>query len=267
MSETNWDDLRLFLAVARQSGLAGAARVTGSSAPTLGRRMLALEARLGAALFERHARGYALTSEGEKLLARAERAEAEIAPLLASERPPLIKVSAGAWMTWLLCRHTERFPSTARLRFIAAEHKLDIARREAVIGIRNARPVEVGLAARRVGQVRFAVYGPRRAPWAAVQGPTPSAAWVGAQDGPTIEVSHPRTALDLAQAGAARAVLPTFVGDAHPDLRRGKTIEALTHDQWLVSHHEARHDAEVRKLLRAVGQLLKEAGGAPPSQT
>jgi DNA-binding transcriptional LysR family regulator len=45
MNETSfdWDDLRLFLAVAREGGLAAAAAITEKSAPTLGRRMLGLE--------------------------------------------------------------------------------------------------------------------------------------------------------------------------------------------------------------------------------
>ena len=41
--DTDWDDLRLFLHVAEQGGLAGTATLTGISAPTIGRRMLALE--------------------------------------------------------------------------------------------------------------------------------------------------------------------------------------------------------------------------------
>ncbi len=66
MNETNfdWDDLRLFLAVAREGGLAAASASTGKSPPTLGRRMLALERRLGLELFERLPRGYALTDQG-----------------------------------------------------------------------------------------------------------------------------------------------------------------------------------------------------------
>ena len=55
MNETkfDWDDLRLFLAVAREGGLAAAAEKSGKSAPTLGRRMLALEQRIGQELFKR----------------------------------------------------------------------------------------------------------------------------------------------------------------------------------------------------------------------
>ena len=49
----DWEALRLFLAVARAAGLAGAARQTGISAPTLGRQMTALERRINQRLFER----------------------------------------------------------------------------------------------------------------------------------------------------------------------------------------------------------------------
>ena len=56
MDETSagWDDLHLFLAVAREGGLSPAARATGRSAATLGRRMLALERAMGRELFVRH---------------------------------------------------------------------------------------------------------------------------------------------------------------------------------------------------------------------
>ena len=253
----NWDDLRLFLAVAREGGLAGAARQTATSAPTLGRRMLALETRLGAELFERHARGYRLTGEGVALLERAERAEAEIAPLSESDRLPLVKISAGTWMTWFMCRNAARIDcGKVRLRFISADHKLDIARREAVIGIRNARPDQIGLAGRKVGEVGFAVYGARRAPWAAVLGPTPSAGWVAAKRGPKIEVSHARSALDLVEAGVARAVLPTFVGKSI-GLDPLRLVPGLSHEQWLVSHSDDRHTRPVREVLRSMGSLLE----------
>ena len=65
MNETisNWDDLHLFLAVAREGGLSPAARLTGRSAATLGRRMLALERSMGRELFVRHERGYELTAD------------------------------------------------------------------------------------------------------------------------------------------------------------------------------------------------------------
>lgn len=257
----DWDDLRLFLAVARGGGLSVAARATGKSAPTLGRRMLALERAVGAELFQRLPRGYALTTEGEAFLARIAEVEARIAPLAqGGTGPVLVKVSAGAWMTQWLCAHAAQIAGEGvQLRFIAADHRLDIARREAVIGIRNARPQETGLAARKMGQVRFAGYatGADVAGWIKVASPTPSARWVAEQGGAGVEVTTPRNALDLALAGVGRAVLPCFVGDARPGLIRvTEPIAELTHDQWLVTHHEDRFAPPVRQTFERVAAIL-----------
>ena len=64
----DWDNLRLFLAVARAGGLGPATRMTGKSAPTLGRRMIELERSLGRELFRRMPRGYELTDEGGRFV-------------------------------------------------------------------------------------------------------------------------------------------------------------------------------------------------------
>ena len=61
------DDLALFLAVADAGALGGAARSTGTSLPTLSRRMTELERRTGERLFLRGRRRYALTAEGRRL--------------------------------------------------------------------------------------------------------------------------------------------------------------------------------------------------------
>ena len=67
-SMMDWQDLRLFLAVARHEGLTGAAKETGASPATLGRRMTSLETALNMRLFHRGASGYALTPEGGAIL-------------------------------------------------------------------------------------------------------------------------------------------------------------------------------------------------------
>lgn len=74
--QTNWDDLRLFLAVARAGGLSAAGKLVRLDPATLGRRMGRLENAIGAGLFVKSPQGYALTEAGEDLLARAEQAEA-----------------------------------------------------------------------------------------------------------------------------------------------------------------------------------------------
>ena len=71
----DWDDLRIFLAVARAESLSGAGRRLGMDASTIGRRIARLEGAVGAALFAKTPQGYALTAEGARLVAPAEAAE------------------------------------------------------------------------------------------------------------------------------------------------------------------------------------------------
>jgi len=71
----DWDDLRIFLAVARGESLSVAGRVLKKDPATVGRRIQRLERALGAQLFTKSPQGYALTDAGLRLMAHAERAE------------------------------------------------------------------------------------------------------------------------------------------------------------------------------------------------
>ncbi|MCR8549683.1 LysR family transcriptional regulator [Salipiger sp. P9] len=71
----NWDDLRIFLAVARGDSLSGAGRVLRMDPATVGRRVARLEESLGQPLFDKSPQGYALTEAGARLLSHAETAE------------------------------------------------------------------------------------------------------------------------------------------------------------------------------------------------
>ncbi|MCV6593039.1 MAG: LysR family transcriptional regulator [Silicimonas sp.] len=72
----NWDDMRIFLSVARQESLSGAAKALRIDPATVGRRISRLEHDAGAVLFVKSPQGYVLTGEGERLLTHAEAAEA-----------------------------------------------------------------------------------------------------------------------------------------------------------------------------------------------
>ena len=75
MSDLSWDDLRVFLAVARHESLSAAGRVLRVDPATVGRRVARLEEALAAPLFAKSPQGYALTDAGQRLMAHAERAE------------------------------------------------------------------------------------------------------------------------------------------------------------------------------------------------
>ncbi|UWQ19369.1 LysR family transcriptional regulator [Jannaschia sp. M317] len=265
LADLDWRDLRLFLSVAREGGLSPAARVTGRSPATIGRRMLALERATGRELFLRHDRGYALTTDGRALLDALTEVEARIvrvtAPAPGAQRP-LVKISAGTWTVLHLIPRLDGIAGEdLRLRFVSAEAVLDIAHREAVIGVRNARPRDDGLAGRRIARIGFAPYARADAPdrWIRVLADTPSGRWQARHLGADAicEVTAPRTALDLALAGRGIALLPTFIGDAQPDLaRRGAEVPELSHEQWIVTHDTDRHRPEVRRVIEGIALAL-----------
>jgi DNA-binding transcriptional LysR family regulator len=266
----DWNDLRLFVLTARLGGLAAAARAAGVSPPTLGRRLQALEAATGRSLFERRASGYVLTDAGRDLLAHAEPVEAA---MLDVERwrdhgaaGRTVRVSAGSFTSRFLAQHFGEILAAGdafRLQLLPAEARLDIARRAADIGIRNRRPEEAWLAGQRIGEVAYAVYGPVGAApsgfVASLEATTPSARWLRARhaDAIAVEVGSPRLVLDLALAGAGRALLPCFVGDPEPGLVRLETLPELATEQWLVMHHEERNDPAVRLVARRIARLLR----------
>lgn len=270
-----WNDIALFAAVARTGSLARAAARTGASTATLSRRMTALESRLGRRLFRHGAQGYALTEDGAALLSRAlrmEEAAADIALWRATATGPArVRITAGTWTSQTLATNVAAYWSAGAPwipEFVHCDLDLDIARREVDIGIRNRRPEQPWLAGRRTARIRYAAYGdPAAELWI---GPshdsaqTRSGRWVLETHGDRIATSanDPRWSLALARAGMGRIVLPMFIGEASGLERLSDPIEALEHDEWLVSHHEARHEAPIRAALDAIAGYL--AGRLPP---
>ena len=127
------------------------------------------------------------------------------------------------------------------------------------------------MVARKTGRVAFAPYAAATAATAMATGAmgqlgwlsstvqTPSANWVRSHHGRDIlmEVSSPRTMLDLTLQGVGQAVLPCFIGDTDPNLTRsGPVIDDLTGDQWLVVHGEDRNQPQVRRTINAIAKLL-----------
>ena len=76
--QMNWDDVRIFLSVAREESLTGAAKALRLDPATVGRRIARLERDMDAVLFVKSPQGYVLTTAGEQLLDHAEGAEQAI---------------------------------------------------------------------------------------------------------------------------------------------------------------------------------------------
>jgi len=270
------DDLALFVQVAEAGGLAGAARVSGVSVPTLSRKMQSLERQLGRTLFHRGARGYSLTVDGRSVLdqvAELGSLKVRLARSLAMPAIADVRITAGGWTSAYLARRMGQVwseQSNWRPVFMEATARLDIARRGADIGIRNKRPDQNWLAARCTGRIEYAAF----AVSDRIQGflalsqsevQTPSTTWVRDHHADEIVTTAGTSRLlaDLAVAGLGRVVLPCFAANDLSGLQQvGPVIDALTHEEWLVSHHEARHDAPVRAALEALAKILAGRSGA-----
>lgn len=271
-----WDDLRLFLAVARLGGLSAARVATGLSPATLGRRVTALEREVGVPLFKRLRTGYRLTGAGQELFVQAEEVERAMTGVArwqeGAQAQRAVRLSAGNWTTDFLARHigdiwTQGDPM---IEFAAANARVDIGHRAADIGIRNKRPEDPHLAGRRIGRVAFALYRAREGGnddgivgLAGDTSSTPSARWLDALYGARVRLkgNSVHAVRELVASGAGISVLPCFVGDGDARLTRsGAPIEELSSEQWLVAHHEERHVPAIRNLILRIAGLLRAHG-------
>jgi len=290
MKDMSWESYRIFLEVARQGGLTGAAQVSGLSPATVGRRVLQLEEAMGRPLFLRSQTGYRLTGEGQALFEQL-RAMESIARGVESWRQEgkgasTVRLMAGTWVTWLVCENmsaicTERDPF--RLDLSVSERRATLAHREVDVGIRAVEPVEPTLISRPAGDVAYAAYRRKNSGetlagrWLAVSEDDAVSAylrWPHERAGGVIAVlvSRPRSLLDLVRAGAGQAVLPCFVGDLDPSLERaGDEIRELRHRQWIVANSEDRHRRDIRTVSDRLFRLLKSHAdlfaGKRPSRT
>jgi DNA-binding transcriptional LysR family regulator len=276
--QLDWNDLRLFLAVARLGGLRASAEATGTSPPTLGRRIAVLESRLGQTLFVRSVSGYSLTEAGVELLARANEVEAAMLGVTnwseGTAAGPLVRLSVGPWMARFLAQRIDLLWQVAdriRLEFVVTNHDVDVARRVADIDLRAQRPVEPNLAQRPVGRAAHCLYSGRQringveaglfVGFAGDAARTPPARWLEAHHGDRIGVraDDDHAVRDLVAACAGLTVLPCFVGDLDNRLvRLGRPIPELDCDLWLVTHAERRHEAPVRKVSQRLAAILDE---------
>jgi DNA-binding transcriptional LysR family regulator len=157
----NWDDLRLFLAVARHQSLTAAGRDLRLDPATMGRRVARLEEDLGAQLFHKSPRGYTLTDAGQRLLERAETAEtvmrAALADAQGQEQEALSgQVRIGApdgcanYVLPQVCTRIAELHPELELQIVALPRVFNLTRREADIAIGVSPPASGRLLVKRI---------------------------------------------------------------------------------------------------------------------
>lgn len=271
----DWDDLRLFLAVARAGSLSGAARVLGVTHSTVFRRIGAFEQRLGVRLFDRLPGGYALTAAGEEMRDSVLRIEEEISALALKvtgqdHRPSgMIRITATDMLAvGVLPRHMAAFRSEwpgIEVEVIVSDTVLDLTRREADVAIRVGNPAQETLVGRRVGRLAFAVYAAGSLHAKGLDDPG-HGDWIGfgSAHGPlsrsltrwwpdmrqVYRTNSINAAQAAARAGIGLAALPCAIADPDPELLRAASFpEDFSLDLWLLIHEDLRNTARIRLFM------------------
>jgi DNA-binding transcriptional LysR family regulator len=288
-STWQWDDVRFFLAVTRAGSLSAAARTLGVGHVTVGRRIALLEKRLGVTLLNRTPDGFATTSAGEAILRQCVAMENAALDLerVAVGRDALVTGSVRVTTTEALGYQLVA-PAIAALRQAHPElqvhltvgvRSLDIARRDADLAVRFARPAASDLVCRKLGEVGFSLYASRR--YLARSGipergrglsgydlitftGTPAATSPFFMGEPlegartALRCDNPFIQLTAAANDIGIAELACFLGDSSPDLVRVWPDEAPAHRAaWLIVHQDMRRSARIRAVSAAIGDVFR----------
>ena len=164
----DWNRARSFLVTAEEGSLSAAARSLGMTQPTLGRQVSALEEELGVVLFERSGPGLVLTPNGLELVehVRAMGEAASRVSLAASGQSNNIEgnicISASeVYSVFLLppiIAKLRKLEPKIHVEIIATNQTSDLRRREADIAIRNFRPTQPELIAKKIKDVSAILY-------------------------------------------------------------------------------------------------------------
>lgn len=270
---TNWDDLRVALAIGRTGSLTRAAEVLGVDQSTVGRRLAALEAALGTVLFVRSKAGLSPTEAGEAAIQRAIEIELRVDRLseqlaLGPGGPAgLVRLVGNPWPLELLAlRAVHRLLAAhprLELRMISA-HPRAHARPEATMGLWFEAPPRESEFAITLCAVPYAVFAAEGADAAALP-------WVGVHDedsprlAPTRALDRLRrrdehvrlTATDngmlaaAIRAGAGKGLLPVCLARSLPGLARvGSGPAELVRQLHLHLHPDTVQTVRVQAVVR-----------------
>ncbi len=278
LTRMDWDDLRFFLAVARNGTLRGAAEQLGTNHTTVSRRLAKLEEKLEARLFDRSHGGLQPTQLGERLRPHAERVEGEIeaatrlvvgqdrrptGTITVSLAPAISLTSIAGDLAAFMKMHRE-----IEVRILTTNALSDLARREADVSLRYANEVSDDVIGRRLLDCAKAVYcspdyatsvrddGGQGLEWIgwgeAFDTTTPD--WIKASPFPKARLRHrvneAVAQTMLAARGLGLTYLPCFLADPQVGLVRAPFQEPVPdRSLWLLLHQDLRETARIRLFV------------------
>lgn len=284
----DWNRARSFLAAAEHGSFSAAARVLGTTQPTVGRQVAALEHELGVTLFERLGTRLELTTTGLELVEHV-RAMQDAATRLslgaagqATSVAGTVCVTASeaisAYLLPPIVAELRRTHPGIELEIVASNEPRDLHRREADIAIRNFRTTQPDLVGKKLGDSRAYMYATpgyleRVGPLSAadlsraelfafdrsdtmIEGLRARGVEVTREQFPIVTANH-LVQWELCKQGCGVGIMMAEIGDPEPRVQRvlpeGPTIEVPI---WLVSHRELRTSRRIRIVFDALAEGL-----------
>lgn len=287
----DWNRARAFLVTAEEGSLSAAARALGMAQPTLGRQVDALERELGVTLFQRVGRGLVLTPGGLALLDHV-RAMGE-----AANRVSLSAFGQSQSIEGTICiSASETYaavllpPIIAKLRLaeprikieiIASHTTSDLRRREADIALRNFRPTEPDLIAKKIRDVPARLFATQnyirkignpqnvvdleRADFINISS---SDVFMNTLNGLGFTLTPNNFPIltenylvmwELVKQGLGIGILDGNIGDAEPLVQRVlPQLEPMMFPLWLVAHRELHTSQRIRVVFDLLSQELAQ---------
>ncbi|MBO9629663.1 LysR family transcriptional regulator [Shinella sp. WSJ-2] len=286
----NWDDARLFLAVARTGQILAASRRLGVNHATLSRRVSALEEALKTRLLIRRTNGCDLTAEGEAFLRAAERMETEMLAMQASigridtAVAGTVRVGApdGFGVSFLaprLGRLTARHPEL-KIQLVPVPRSFSLSQREADIAITLERPEQGRLVSSKLTDYTLGLYASReylqengtpetvedlkahrRVGYVEDLIFTASLNFTGeimrSWDA-SFEISSATGQTEAVRSGAGVGILHDYIARQYPELVRVLPGNTIRRAYWTTWHESARDLTRVRTVAEFVQELVRQ---------
>jgi DNA-binding transcriptional LysR family regulator len=284
----DWNRARTFLITAQEGSLSAAAKIIGSTQPTISRQISALEEELSVELFQRSSLGLELTPNGKKLLefvkVMGEVAEgfSQAATLESDSLKGEVCISANEMtsisiLAPIISKLSSNNPSL-KIELIASNDVSNLNRREADIAIRSFRPTQDNLIARKIREDKYKLYAANsyvnKMGCLAV---SKDLSFIGSdniskfirilneqglnvsKDNFNVSVNNHLVNWELVKQGAGIGVAIEEVGDSEPLVKQVfQEIDLPKTEVWLVANRDLKTSKRVRLVFDYLADALEK---------